>query len=927
MSLSTTAHPYVGADFPERARSAVPQEAPDKPEITMNLPPFLQSLVAGIEAKGGKPLPLPLKGATEDRCKAKECDGRGTQQTPLTQSTSATATADSSDKATEAIVTATPQKHWALVTPKLSPPLLVAKAAKRSGRSKGHEAPVTSNVEEDLKESEASDICNTWANEFPIARLATALAASGLRLAAAAEEGLESSPSQSEGCSLTAVRGRAPRASKASTVDPSKNADYTVQTRSWGWACRLEDNSAAADVLRPSACIVSPGASPVKPSRGASQQKVSRVISRGERPRQYSDQQAAADAGCSASSAPGFAQGKKMRQTKSGSYTVSAFDTGPSKVRKKTAPLFREKMQCCCRGSRRSEASSTSSEYSGVTEEPREDNANPLEETILHAHAELTAASKYPPPYEHFHGRSHSKQGTIFASPLHQNQADTGEQSCVGGGSTVPEEQQFCALLHHSMGLLRREASRCFASTQALAKQKLWGELQRERLLRLQQLQEHQTAAATAEAKLSSLLARRASENSRAARLLEICCNRNAADHGFCLVVRAWRAWLHHRLLARRYKQVERLSQQRRRLLLLMRSFLPWHAAAARCRAVRYQMGTQRLLQQEMSRLEQAHIEGRKEQQQQLLKLHEQLAEEVRLRECLQQSLIGIVAGGAVVNSLSGEGQAKSSAGHPSTIAPCTAALKRKTQNEKHQPRPQHLKRHSPLTVIGSHSAPKSRDAPLRQHKQQKQPSTQLQTQKQFCRHFSMHRREAAAFQMPVNRAGVTEPAHIIEKVGFTWRQADLVSEELHAARQRSQRLLLLASLLASCQSLKDVSGDKEILKSSGDVPLACLLSEVSLPGLSSNASVPAIAGGAFVGKALAPALAAAQNIQAERPSALLFPHPCLQPEAASDKSNGIQHCAVGLTSGLLDGGRGSKDKQPHKGSRWRAAAHSTSLV
>ncbi|CDJ27935.1 uncharacterized protein EMH_0096680 [Eimeria mitis] len=286
---------------------------------------------------------------------------------------------------------------------------------------------------------------------------------------------------------------------------------------------------------------------------------------------------------------------------------------------------------------------------------------------------------------------------------------------CASEAYHGEEEHQFSLLLQHSLGLLRREAARCFASSQASVKQKLWRELQHERHLRLQLQQEHQVGFAAAEAELVSLRAQKVEEHERLEKILEISCRRRRTEEGSQLLRFAWKGWQLQRVLTGRLKKLQQALQQRRLFMLQLRTFLPWRAAAAR-RTVEQQIErAQRFFQQEMQRLGQAHLESTQRQQQELRNLQQQLNSEIHLRECLQQSLIGLVAGGGVGAPQGGQ---TSSPGDTISFAsaPSSGILNTKRQQRSKAPE-NRTRRQRVLRVVGTQSNLRSRQTLASQNK------------------------------------------------------------------------------------------------------------------------------------------------------------------------------------------------------------------
>ncbi|KAL8272295.1 hypothetical protein Esti_003781 [Eimeria stiedai] len=866
-----------------------------KSQSITNPPAFLQAFVSRARPSDKRKLSSSTDGGRQASVGgAEERDERETQLTSSAPSTSATATADASakavectnvianeakatllsstamhpfktslvpskdemDEAKEATVVASASSPACATTPwegaspfirRRSPvvgaadrrELVALRHRPRSGPSNNPKRQSTSDalqIDALMQKGGSFDTCNTAAADLPIARLATALAASSLRLTAAAEEGLESSPPQSKAC-WWGIGG--------STAARKSSQDGAVQR-----------------------------VSPEKPPDPYFQQETRKALP------------------CCSRVPSAFTPVGKMRQTRMKSASASA--SPACTVGHTAVSLSQRDAQRCIEGSISQAASSTSSESCRSCRQRREERARFLRTPA--SSPNIRGMTPSNPLLIKEHMQAGNRLPVVKPpSPLSQkDQVQVKQEACSSSVTSAPEEEQFCLLLQHYMGLLKREAARCFASSQASTKQKLWGELQQERLLRLQEQQEHQAAAATAAAELEFLRANRDGNRSRTERLLEISCSRKTADDDSRLLVCAWRAWLQHRWLVRKRKQVEKLSQQRRLLLLLLRTFLPWRAAASECRAERQQRRAQRLMQQELQRLEQIHLEGKSRQQQQLLQLHQQLAAEIWLRECLQQSLVGVVAGATVGNLTRSEARGRSSA-EAGVAMTASRALLKTTQKKNPRDQKSHnylpTRRESPLAVFGMHANPKGREASVRQLKQHQH----------LEREQSLHRqRQEWATQVPAEGASGSDSGSVRSQLGPKSRRVKFVDENLNL--QHNQQLLLLASLLA-------MNGDKQNLQ----IPVDVSNLEENPSRLISSAFAPPSKCEAVYSKDLASALAANKAKQARYASGTFRP---LQHGAEPLGGNIVQERAADqFTASSL-----RVDGQLPKGRRWTAA-------
>ncbi|OEH78964.1 hypothetical protein cyc_00205 [Cyclospora cayetanensis] len=267
--------------------------------------------------------------------------------------------------------------------------------------------------------------------------------------------------------------------------------------------------------------------------------------------------------------------------------------------------------------------------------------------------------------------------------------------------SQAEGEDQFLALLQQSLGILQREASRCFATSQASMKQKLCVELQREKQLRLRLQQEHQHASAAVCAELSSMREQHKKDQRRLEKLLVISLNRKEAHDAVCLLRMAWRGWQQQRRLKRRQSQLQKVLQRRCVLLLLLRTFSPWRSATIRRTLVQQQQRAHQMIQHETDRLGQAHLEGMQQQQQQLARLQQQLSSETRLCECLKQSLIAIAGGGAIRGAFQGAVKPTASITTPVASESLSSGIFKGKRQQQRMPTEGIRHKQTPLAVVG----------------------------------------------------------------------------------------------------------------------------------------------------------------------------------------------------------------------------------
>ncbi|KAL8451760.1 hypothetical protein Emed_001776 [Eimeria media] len=727
-----------------------------------------------------------------------------------------------------------------------------------------------------VHKKDCSDTWNTAAADLPIARLATALAASSLRLAAAAEEGLESSPSHSKADWCSGIRG--PPSDESNAVKLLGTFEPATQTTTAEGRCKNSSASQAGVHL---------GTAMAKGTRERSSTASSRNSHDGlmqhmstKKPLGSYIQQ--------------HTRKPRLRRMKAAPVSASPAST----MRHTVVPLSQRDMQRCSEEGPFQVAHGMSSRPCRSCRQAPEERASLLRATVSSPNIETATPSNPLPRDEHLQA---APPLPLIKPPSPLSQVDRVQlrkQRCSATVTPPPEEEQFSSLLQHSMLLLKREAARCFASSQASTKQKVWGELQQERLLRLQEQREHQAAAATAAAELEYLRASRDCNLSRTERLLGISCRRKTADDDFGLLVCAWRAWLQHRRLLRRRKQVEKLSEQRRWLLLLLRTFLPWRTAAFRCRAERQQRRAQRLMQQEMQRLEQMHVEGKSRHQQQLLQLHQQLADETWLRQCLQQSLAGVVAGETVGNVARRKARIRSSVEADGPTTASRGVLKAKHKQKPRDQKSQHylpIRREAPLTVYGMHANPNGREASQRLSKQHQH----------LERGQSLHRmRQAWTIQATADGASGSESESARSQLGGRNQRVKFVDE--HLSLQYNQKLLLLASLLASSNAIRTISGDQAL-------PVGAPNSQENHLRIVNSAFAPASTCAEFSSKDMAPDVAANPAVQARTASGTLRP---LQQRAKAFEEN----VAPEWSAGLFRSSPFELDGQLPKSRRWTTA-------
>ena len=738
-----------------------------------------------------------------------------------------------------------------------------------------------------------------------VARLAAALAASSLRLAAAAEEGLDSSPSNFGGRPWLLERGpRVPTPEYSTAEFLLTESPPTPQTTS----SRTHRQAMGRPPFRRGFLV------PKSPAVGKGQVFL-------QSPPQGSPSKHVSTRRCHTEGRKEkTAGGNRKRQSGECSIPQESRLARLNEQPCRAALLPIGEPQSCCNTSSPRAVGSTWSSSSGSSKSRQKGCSMPLN----------TANS--PPSRVALVSSSAQALGEVLdlpirsaeGPPLLQKQGRDGTAHSGSTSSLAPaaeEEEQFCLLLQHSLGMLRREAARCFASSQASVKQKLWGQLQQERLLRLHEQEEHQNAAATAAAELASLRARSIEDYSRTRKLLHICCRRQETEDASKLVITAWRGWQVQRLLRRRCIQIQHVVQKRRLFLLLLRTFSPWRAAAARRVAAQRQQTAQRLLQQEVQRLEQVHLDGRQQQEQQLLRLQQQLAGEARLRECLQRSLVGIFAGEGLGVPLQGNPKPSPSAG-----APPSGILKGKRQQPRRL-REQLLLQQKPLAVVGMHSTLRERGNAAHQPQLQQRQHQKLRQhgviQRASYWQGPLQERSIGAMDFSMAGTSAPTPGTANDKLGAPGRRVKFMDDELQQQQQQQEQLMLLASLLATSPSSRQLDGSSQM---PGYLWWASRDSyrEENRSGLVSSSSAPEVACWGLFSKeqgraCAAEATEARQLAASDQP---LQPHTCLLQgrsvadgnpdyEGAVERPWGVRaSCSVGLHG------------QAHKEQRWTHAAH-----
>lgn len=393
----------------------------------------------------------------------------------------------------------------------------------------------------------------------------------------------------------------------------------------------------------------------------------------------------------------------------------------------------------------------------------------------------------------------HSPEWHLLARGPHR--VETVGQDCASSAYHGEEEHQFSMLLQHSLGLLRREAARCFASSQAFVKQKLWRELQHERHLRLQLQQEHQVRSAAAQKELVALRAQQAVDYERLDKIMEICCRRKRTDESCQLLRFAWKGWQLHRVLTWRLKQLQTALQQRHLFMLQLRAFLPWRAAAARRTLEQHMQRAQRLLQQEIQRIGQAHVESAQKHQMELQQLQKQLNSEIHLRECLQQSLIGLVTRGGIGASPQGVRISSPSESVYPAPAPSSGIHNEKRQ-QRPKPRENRTRQEKILSVVGTQSNIRCRPTPTshnnsRQQQDEKLPLTDC-SHKKWLWHWLLQNAGLggpAPLQPTFYKFDSRATREITADAGRRVKFAN--DQEVQQQHNQQQNLMLLANLLS----------------------------------------------------------------------------------------------------------------------------------
>ncbi|CDJ49243.1 hypothetical protein, conserved [Eimeria brunetti] len=379
--------------------------------------------------------------------------------------------------------------------------------------------------------------------------------------------------------------------------------------------------------------------------------------------------------------------------------------------------------------------------------------------------------------------------------------AETKRQDCASDAYHGEEEHQFSLLIQHSLGLLRREAARCFASSQASVKQKLWRELQHERHLRLQLQHEYQVEAAAAEAELASLRAQKVEDHERLEKILGICCRRKHTDENTQLMRLAWKGWQLQRVLTGRLKKLQQALQQRCLFMLQLRVFLPWRTAAARRTLAQELQRTQRLFQQEMERLGQTHLENSQRQQQEIRQLQQQVDSEVHLRECLKHSLVGLVTGKGIGASQQGVHTPRACDTTSFTAVPASGTLNARRQQRPKAPE-NRTRWQQVLRVVGTQSNLRSRRNPTSQSNPKQQPDEQLQqpsyAPNQSRWHWVLENADLGVPPPLLRTLFKFDSRGASELSGHSARRVKFTDEQMQQQQQNEQqKLLLLANLLS----------------------------------------------------------------------------------------------------------------------------------
>lgn len=736
---------------------------------------------------------------------------------------------------------------------------------------------------------------NSDAYDYPMARLAAALAASSLRLAAAAEEGLDSPPHIGsplcvrDGGATALTSGECNGKDRPSYIrvhSPTPPQGNYESEASAGKARSSSRNSATCEVIK------GPMVSPIAHRR--------RVLSHAPSksgPRGCTTQIRCRSNCCSPTREfEEIAEERRHRSLKATSPEAPL--AALSSVHCGDETLSKQDQRCCCK-------SSTCSAYSGNSKLQPEEGASPPVKTPPHA-----AKEPYSPD---FMPMCNETQGTHCilktgapSAVQYQRQNEVQRIDEPNTGVTPPEEeQQFSLLLQHSMGLLRREAARCFASSQASARQKLWAELQKERLLRLQREQQHQKTAAAAEAELASLRERRLGDHARTEKLLGICCRRKELGDAFHSLQTSWRAWRHQLVLIKKGRQVQQLLKKRRLLILLLRTFVPWRAEATRRLAQKTQQRAQRLLHHELQRMEQIYLEGKQQTQKELIQLRQQLEKEIRLRECLQQSLLEVVSGGLLAFPPRATLQTNNSGMTEAASKVCDMFNGKEQMNQRKQRLQQQSFRQRNLpTVRGVSSNLKGSAANVRPPQQPAKFGQPRNIQKQYS--WQLFSQDMQTDHLPLGVSGSHSASYDSRRVKF-------LDDE---AQQQQQQLLLLASLLAAPQPSNKLGIDERLSISPGLEPL--LLSRLaSLPRLRSSASAPAVA---CWGSPKAPA--ATEKARPAPADGLLRRNTSYPSKGALSEDCNTPGCCEASTWPLHCNPLVEADIQPPKEMRWTAATH-----
>lgn len=928
------------------SRSKTPTSTPAISHSPVHMPPFLQPLVSKHSANCGKPAPILASSKSLTKASLKEYSEKssvGDLRLPSVPSTVSTTTADTTSKATDASSKEPPQEetHVAPVTQaseKQSKPAKInAEAPKELEKlaslaftsSSAPSESTTTNLNQPkvsaaapttqlsslppVKEPEkiegqtAGRSSENAAYDPSVARLIAALGASSLRLAVAAEEGLDSSPSDFGRSTLELHAGSTRRRLRSETTEVESTESPVTPPATSSRGVFLTRNS---PLRRP----ILPAPKPSSTSVGRNGLQGLPNIRRGSRVSGSSTPQLSPpskDLG-KATSRPGKLKPKEVelstRRNCVGpallglspgmSSTDQTTDVLPSTTR--IASCSNAYSPTPARSARGSDFGSDGPKQTGCAISSKE-ATSPISAPTHWGKSNRSPEWRLP---------AEDVLGLEGSNPKSTSAASHGE-----------EEEQFSLLLQHSLGLLRREAARCFASSQASVKQKLWKELQEEKCLRLQLQQEHQANFAAAEAELISLRKRRADDNKRLEKLLEICCGAKQTEEAFRLMRTAWKGWQLQRVHTRRLKTLQRLFLHCRVLKLLLRIFLPWRAAAARRIFEQQRLKAQDLLQQEMERLGHLHQETIQQQHQELQQMRQKLASEVHLRECLQQSLIGIASNGGI-------GMPSQMAPKPSPFALASSSSPSSSAvlNAKRQPQQKtqdHLKRQpNALAVIGTQTNLRGRRAaatqqPLQQQQQQQAQLCDVPAQLSWWHWMLQNAGLGTQFPQVIPTSALNKAAYGAGSgpTESTGRRVKFVDEEVQQQQQEQQKLLLLANLLGVSPPSRYLEENSQLTGILPGAPL-CTQQKLNSPGMVTCASAPTL--GSW--RLLRDRQTASTGIAAAAASDSSTHHGCAAHTMLSAECNACQSALWGPKKSTAF----ELECQPHKHRRWTSATHST---